>query len=144
MKKAIGQLGVLLAVFLAGNAYASEDIPGSQKTLSGSEVRIDLGPDYSNAILTVSGPNGFSARSESKSGSVAIDLIKAGGTGIGTYTYQVTAASAKTETIQKPLNNGREGGVDNATRQVGVSMSGFFAAKNGLIVDRSNQTEEAQ
>lgn len=132
-----------LAIFLGTSASAAE-IEGAKTSLAGSEVRIALGSGYFNAILTVAGPNGFHARAESKSGTVSIDLIKAGAKGEGLYTYEVTAASNQTETIAKPLDNGRGDGVDKAVRQKGVSMAGNFSAANGLIKAQTNMTEESQ
>ncbi|MEO8460163.1 MAG: hypothetical protein ABI451_06525 [Dokdonella sp.] len=144
MKNIVHLLVPFMALALANAAFAGSDIAGAQKSLNGSQVKFSLGPNYFNATLTVAGPNGFYARSESGSGTVSIDLKSAGATGEGVYTYELTAASMETKTDPAPMNNGRGNGTDNPVSQIGVSTSGTFFAQNGLIIDRSNLTERSQ
>ncbi len=129
-----------LTLITATSSLAAE-IPGAQRTLNGSEVRISLGTGYSGATLRISGPNGFFVQSFSKHGLVSINLIKAGATANGIYDYEVTAASSETMTIKTPMDNGR-GGVDRAVQKVPVSLTGSFYAEGGLIIDKSGLKEE--
>jgi len=134
-------LAGVFAVCLSGPSWAiSADGLNAFRTLSGSEVSFSLGGAYSNATLTITGPDGFYVRNFSKSGNPAVDLIKAKAKADGVYTYEITAASSETVTILNPQNNGR-GGADRATMKRGVSATGTFVVKGGLIVDTSNVTE---
>ena len=134
----------IVAVSLSGPSWALTDADEVKLkafgTLAGSEVSFSLGGVYSNATLTISGPDGFFARSFSKTGSPAVDLIKAKAKADGIYTYEITAASGETVTIRNPQNNGR-GGADRGTMKRGVSASGTFVVKGGLIVDTSKDKE---
>ena len=135
------RLSVAVAMTIsAHSAIASEELD-AKVTLKGSEVHVKLRGGYSNATLSVSGPNGFHASRFSETGSPSIDLIRSGGTAEGLYKYEVTAASSKTKTNAKPMDNGR-GGVDDATETVAASTSGSFFANGGIIADRASQAEE--
>lgn len=129
-----------LMALAAAAAFADENLD-AKVTLRGSEIHVQLGNDYSHATLTIAGPNGFHATTFSKTGSPSIDLIRAGGTGEGQYTYQVTAASSETKLNANPQDNGR-GKVDDAEERISASTSGGFYASGGIIVDRSKQAEE--
>lgn len=129
-----------LLALAAMSALANEDLD-AKVTLRGSEIHVSLGNDYSNATLTVSGPNGFHASAFSKTGSPSIDLIRAGGTGEGQYSYEVTAASSETKLNATPQNNGR-GKVDEAAEKVSATTSGSFFASGGIIADKQSLAEE--
>lgn len=125
---------------ITGFAGANE-IPGAQSTMRGSEVRIALGNDYSGVTLSISGPNGFYAKTFSKGSSASIDLIRAGARESGLYTYELTAASSETTIDPNPMNNGR-GSADAGATKVPVMLSGSFYAEGGLIDDKASQAEE--
>ncbi len=129
------------SVFVLSVANASE-LKDSQFQAKGSQVRVDLGSGYYNASLTVSGPGDFSTTITSSSGSLALDLIRAGATEGGLYTYNLTAATNEFVTVKSVMNNGRDGGVDPNQRAKGVSFSGSFVASNGIINDVMKQGEE--
>jgi hypothetical protein len=57
--------------------------------------------------------------------------------------YEITAASPETVAITDGEDNGR-GSADRGTMRVGVSSTGTFLVKGGMVVDTSNQTEEAR
>jgi len=134
-------LAGVFAVCLSGPSWAiSADHLNAFRTLSGSEVSFSLGGAYSNATLTITGPDGFIIRKFSKTGNPAVDLIKAKAKADGLYTYEITAASSETVTVPNPQNNGR-GGVDRATMKRGVSATGTFVVKGGLVVDMSKEKE---
>lgn len=121
-----------LSLFASFNTLAADQFD-EFKTIKGSEVRFSLPADYFNAMLTISGPNGFFARSFSKSGSAAIDLIGAGATADGYYTYELTAATRDTVIA----NNRRITLSEDAkkpVRNVGVNTFGSFYAEGGIVV----------
>ena len=131
----------IIAVCLSAPSWAiSADDLNAFKRATGSEVSFSLGGAYSNATLTITGPDGFVIRNFSKTGNPAVDLIKAKANVDGVYTYEITAASSQTVTIRNPQNNGR-GSADRGTMKRGVSASGTFVVKGGLIVDTSKDTE---
>lgn len=129
------------AMTLAATAVFANEAMDAKVSLRGSEVRVKLGAGLSNATLSISGPNGFYAKTFSQSGSPSIDLIKAGGTADGVYTYEVTAATSETTENLNPMDNGR-GGIDDGTSVVSASTTGSFHASGGIIADRSSQAEE--
>lgn len=120
-----------LSVFVNFKAFAADQLD-EFKTIKGSEVRFSLPSDYFNLLLTISGPNGFHARSYSKAGSAAIDLIRAGATVDGFYTYELTAASRQTTDAKKQRIS--LDGSSKSARNVGTRTSGSFYAAGGLIV----------
>ncbi len=134
----------IIAVCLSGPSWAISDADEVKLkafgTLAGSEVSFSLGGVYSHTTLTIAGPGGFFAKDYSKSGSTSIDLLKKKATADGVYTYEITAASSETVTIRDPQNNGR-GRADRATRKRGVSATGTFVVKGGLIVEMSDEIE---
>lgn len=127
--KSLSVAGVM--AFVIGGAFAAENLD-AKVTLKGSEVRLTLPAGYYNATLSVSGPDGFYARAFSKNGSPSIDLIRAGGTTDGEYTYEVTAASSQKAVDKNPMDNGRDG-VDKSAGVVGAAASGSFIANGGII-----------
>ena len=137
IKLFIGALCLPLIGF--SSAFALDPLD-SKKTLRGSEVRFSLGSEYTNATLTVSGPNGFYTQTFVKSGSPSLDLIKTGATEDGVYKYDLAVMSSETQVNKNPLDNGR-GGVDKAVTPVGVTTSGSFRVKNGAILQAENEVE---
>ena len=127
----LGLAAVCLFALPATASFADENL-NAQVTLRGSEVHVKLASGYSNATLSISGPNGFYAKAFSEKGAPSIDLIRAGGTSEGQYTYEVTAASSTQAVNESPLDNGR-GGVDKSAGAVGASTSGSFYANGGII-----------
>ncbi len=130
---------VAMVAIVPTSAFAANELDAF-RTLSGSEVSFSLGGAYSNSMLTISGPDGFIIRTFSKTGNPAVDLIKAKANVDGVYTYEITAASSETVTIRNPQNNGR-GGADRGTMKRGVSATGSFVVKGGMIVDTSQDKE---
>ena len=140
MKKMLIVSAISLSLIGTSSAFALDKLD-TLKTLRGSEVRFSLGSDYTNATLSVSGPNGYYAKTFVKTGSPSLDLIKTGGTGDGVYTYELTVMTSKTQLNKNPLDNGR-GGVDETVTPVGVTTSGVFHVKNGAISQSANRVEK--
>ena len=86
---------------------------GLRKTekFSGTVLAFDFAAPYSNATLSVTGPNGFHARTVAKSGAPSIDLQKFGAVADGSYTYQLTASSERPIGASSAYDNGRDGKV---------------------------------
>ncbi len=129
-----------LCVGICAHAWAAEDLNGFRKA-SGSDISFALGGAYSNATLTIVGPDGKIYRSFSKAGNPAINLIREKALADGQYKYEITAASSQQTTIANPIDNGR-GERDKGTMRVGVSATGAFMAKGGLIVEMDEQEEK--
>ncbi len=129
--KILGWTTAGVLAFSAMSAFASDSL-NAKVTLRGSEVHVKLPSGFTNATLSISGPNGFYAQVFSKTGSPSIDLIRAGGTTEGQYTYEITAASSQQAVNDNPMDNGR-GGVDKSAGAVGASTSGSFHASGGII-----------
>ncbi len=134
----------MIAVCISGPSWAVTDADEAKLkgfgTLAGSEVSFSLGGAYSRATLTITGPDGFFIRAFSKTGNPSIDLLQAKAEVDGLYTYEITASTGETVTIRNPRNNGR-GGIDPGTMERGISASGTFVVKGGLIVDTSSEIE---
>ncbi len=134
----------MIAVCISGPSWAITDADEAKLkgfgTLVGSEVSFSLSGAYSRATLTITGPDGFFIRAYSKTGNPSIDLIQAKADVDGLYVYEITASSGETITIRNPQNNGR-GGLDPRTTTRGISASGTFVVKDGLIVDTSQEKE---
>ena len=133
-------LGAVIALSAVAAAGAGSP-PSGEVILKGSEVRAQLGPDYSNATLSISGPNGFYVSAFSKAGAVSINLIKAGATAEGEYSYELTAASSEIRKVAKPMDNGR-GGLDPADEKVPYATKGQFLASGGIINDTPRASDE--
>lgn len=130
-KVAIFSLAAGLAIITGTVALADSDL-NKYLVLKGSHVGFTPSGGYSNTTLTVSGPNGFHTQTFSKNGAASIDLIRAGATADGIYTYEITVATAEKVTIANPQDNGR-GGKDPALQRVGASATGSFRANGGII-----------
>ncbi len=128
------------AIVLGPVAAFAGDVPGARVLVKGSQVIASMGASFTGTTLSISGPDGFHAQTYSKGGTAEINLIQAGATGSGQYTYQVSAASPKKTVNKNPLDNGR-GGPDKGEQNVPVSLSGSFYAQGGLVADRSSQAE---
>ncbi len=96
-----------------------------------------------NVVLTVTGPNGYSATSFSKKEVPSLALQKYGKVGNGVYRYQITAASKETTEIASKLNNGR-GKNSKIDINKGISLSGVFQVKDGQIVAKDDLKEKEQ
>lgn len=127
-------------MILFSSAQAS-DLEESQFQAKGSQVRVNLGSGYFNVCLTISGPEGYNARSCADGGSVSLDLIKTGGTGSGLYSYNLTAATDEFVSVNTVMDNGR-GSLDPNQIPKGVGFSGSFAAAEGVIKDVMKQGAE--
>ncbi len=115
----------LAGVCLAENLAATE-------RFSGTVASFDFKGQYSNATLSVSGPNGFVASATAKSGAPSLDLSRQGSLEDGLYKYHIVAGTQKKAKGRSALDNGREH--KSSEQQITASTSGTFRVKGGTIV----------
>jgi hypothetical protein len=111
--------------------------------VSGTSVGFVLKGAYSNATLSVSGPNGFHASTFSRGGAIVIDLSQFGSLPDGTYNYQLTAASGQAVAVDRTLNDGR-GSTRKSFAYKPAAKSGTFNVKGGSIVDYGTRTRRGR
>lgn len=135
--------GGLLAFFMLvfASAGLADDLRKTEK-FSGTLLAFDFAAPYSNATLTVTGPNGFYARAVSKAGAPTLDLQKFGAVADGSYTYQLTASSERPIAASSAYDNGRDGKVVAAL--AGMATSGTFRVKDGVILPRAAAKEPSR
>jgi ribosomal protein S28E/S33 len=144
-------LRILVAASAIGLAWASpseaSDKLGAGVSLSGTTISVALPSGYSNATLSVAGPDGRVLTRSVKGGVSAIDIGGANAMGDGTYNYQVTAASPEKRSVKVTEDNGREIQLNmrgEITVPVGEQASGTFIVKGGRIVDMTGIEEAAK
>ena len=119
----------------ASSACLANDLRATEQ-FAESTVAFDLQGPYSNATLTVTGPNRFHASTSAKSGTPSIELRQFGALEDGQYSYQLTAATEEKVKRKIKLDDGREGPAASADPLKSVSTSGTFRVKDGVIVKR--------
>ncbi|PTW55736.1 hypothetical protein C8N35_11261 [Breoghania corrubedonensis] len=124
----------------SGAALAESDDLIATNRFSGATVGFDLGGDYRNVTLTITGPNGFSVSARSERTAPVINLRKFGEVEDGRYNYQLTAATSKRIVVHASLDNGR-GDAARTERYAGVAASGSFLVKGGVIFQPTEQEE---
>src|SRR3954466_8689994 len=91
MKSKAFCLAACLAVGISGTCWA-QDLKAQQK-FTDTEIGFEITGPYSNLTLTITGPNGITARAHSRTGSPLIDLRKIDAVDDGEYNYQLTAST---------------------------------------------------
>jgi len=129
MKSATFGLTALLAVMCSGACFADDMVAAAQ--VAGSKLALLLKPGLANATLSITGPNDFHASTQSKSGSIAIDLAQFGPLEDGSYDYQLTASSGEKAVVRTHLDNWRDKEIEPMK---GVALSGTFNVIGGKIV----------
>jgi hypothetical protein len=144
-------LRILVAASAMGLVWASPSGASERLeagvSLSGTTISVALPSGYSNATLSVAGPDGRVLTKSVKSGVSAIDIGGANAMGDGVYNYQVTAATPDKKSVKVTENNGRDVKLDmqgEVTVPVAEQASGTFVVKGGRIVDTSNIKEDGQ
>ena len=135
----IGERGMAGRPWLAGAAIAvlglcsvaAADTLVARASFAGTTIGFVAGKAYSNATLTVVGPNGYVATARSKTGLPALNLARSGAAPDGRYTYQLSAATAQADTAEIAQNNGRAKAV---VARKGDAMSGSFQVIGGSII----------
>lgn len=130
MKLAVFGLAACLAAGLSGAALAQDFKPMERNTET--TLGFETARGYRNFTLTVTGPNGFHASSESKDSVPTIDLRAAGAHDDGVYTYQLTASADEKVPVRTQLDNGRSAAANDSMLK-SVSASGQVHLKDGKI-----------
>lgn len=119
----------------------------AQSAAAGTKVSFVLPAGYTNATLSVAGPDGRVVSASAKQGSPVVDISGANAMGDGVYTFQITAASPKTMAVKADSADGREASGSQVNMQgemtirVGAAMSGTFVVQGGRIVNTSSLKE---
>ncbi len=128
MKTHIAALALSLALATGAAQAAQEIAPRIQST----SISFSGGQTYSNAVLTVSGPHGYSHEESAARGLPIFRLQTAGRLVDGYYQFALIAASDEEVRIESQLDNGR-GEAARKTQLVPFSMYGAFRVEKGLI-----------
>ena len=132
MKSVAFGLAAALVMGLANASLANEMIAAKQ--LSGTTVGFVLKGSYTNATLSVSGPDGFHAQVFSKGGAVAVNLSEHGAVVDGQYSFQLTAASGVAMRAGSAAADGRAS-TGRALSQKPGEASGSFSVRGGKIIN---------
>ncbi len=119
-------LAVTLGLAGAASAEVAERINAGSLSFSG-------GNEYTNAVLTIFGPDDFTAELKSEKGLPVFRVQTAGKMEDGFYQYSLVAASPEMEKVNTSVNNGR-GDTARAATNVPFSTSGIFQIADGSIV----------
>jgi hypothetical protein len=145
------QVRILAAAAAVALAFSSPSLASERLaagvSLSGTTVKVTLPSGYSNAKLSVAGPDGRVLSASAKSGGTAIDLGGKNAMGDGVYNYEITAATPEKRSVKVTETNGRDVKPDmqgEISVQVSDQASGTFVVEGGRIVDTSNITEGAK
>jgi hypothetical protein len=114
----LSKLVILIVGLIATASFAANIV------VSGSTLDIDIGNKFDEAIITISGPDGFAFSHSFGQGETQVDIDTLGITAAGNYTYQIQYIQhGKTEYITD-ATTGRQGAKRN-TGPVKIA-SGFF------------------
>ncbi len=96
-------------------------------------IQVVPSKDISNALLMVSGPNGYFTEEFVERGLPEIKLTKFGKLEDGIYRWQITGATQERRAVHKSeLNNGR-GDIAKDMRNIGLRETGVFYVRKGQI-----------
>jgi len=147
MKSAALLAAACITAALTSAAWAQGFKPTLKST--DAELSFEGGTGLSNYILSVTGPNGFSASISSRTTIPSLDLRKVGGFDDGVYHYEITAMTGEKVPVRTQLydftatngekalvkgylDNGRDGAAaDSMPRS--ISASGVFHVAGGTI-----------
>jgi hypothetical protein len=137
---------VLLACLFVSVLAQSDDKKVANVTSGGSSVRFDVVEKYSEATLTVTGPDGYSFRKAYRSGaSPEFSLTDKKGDRLadGVYTYELRLAPNFGAGVKERLNAARKNGDEDEVQRdlrkrgelpQGSVQSGSFTVLNGSII----------
>lgn len=130
MKSPILALATALMLACAAPALAQQEVtPRVQST----SISFAGGQNFTNAVLTVTGPDNYSREETATRGLPIFRLQTAGRLIDGYYQYSLVAATDEEIPIQTQLNNGR-GPDARKTEYRPFSLYGAFRVERGLIV----------
>jgi len=129
MKPSILALALAAAVGLAGGASAAEVV----ERIQGGALAFSGGQGFTNAVLVVTGPNGYEAEKTTARGLPVFRMQGGGGMVDGYYQYSLIAASDEKIDAETKFDNGR-GAAAQTTALKPFSMYGAFQVARGLII----------
>lgn len=116
------------AIFSAGAAFSAD----VEARFQPGSLSFSGGTGFTNAVLTVTGPDDFEKEETAKRG-LPVFRVVGGRMRDGFYQFSLSAATDEKVKIKKPLNNGRgDAGRDHTF--VPFHMSGIFEISRGTIV----------
>jgi hypothetical protein len=136
--KTVTQL-ITSAILAAGLAITSTTMAASI-AVSGSTLDIDTGKKFDQAIMTISGPNGFNTNYTLNNNQTQIDIDALNISAAGNYSYQIQYIQlGKIEYVSDPTT-----GRQTAPRNTGLveTKSGYFnVMDNQFIVEDQTETD---
>lgn len=106
--------------------------PVADESFNGTTLAFSYKGNFSNATLTVSGPNGLYISKVIGNGIPALDLSELGALPDGLYTYELSVATDKFQSNNSGLDNGR--GLNEKTIvNIGARQSGIFRINKGSM-----------
>ncbi|KMW56434.1 hypothetical protein AIOL_001388 [Candidatus Rhodobacter oscarellae] len=126
MKQAL--LSIFSVIFASGAALAADVEP----RLQAGALSFSGGLGFTNATLTILGPDDFEAV-ETASRGLPVFRVRGGRMRDGFYQYTLSAATDEKIKIKKPIDNGRGGDARDYTLKP-FHMSGIFEVSRGTIV----------
>ncbi len=130
MRTVIPAAAFALSLTLAGAALAAPDIEARVQPTS---ISFAGGQNYTNAVLTVTGPDGYVKEESALRGLPIFRLQTAGRLVDGYYQFALSAATDEVIPLRNKMDNGRGAGA-RTTEYRAFNMSGAFRVEKGLIV----------
>ncbi len=121
-------LGLTIALTLGVAAQAAEEVV---ERLQSTSLSFSGGRNYTNAVLTVTGPNGYRREETVSRGMPIFRLQTAGRLVDGYYRYSLIAATDEDMPVSE-VNNGR-GPDAPKTAKKPFAMHGAFSVQKGLL-----------
>ena len=120
----------------AATAFMSTSALAGNPVLDGGMVSMNADGELKNAVMTVTGPNGYYKSSDRSNSTTSVSLASDNGLmADGTYTWQLTGNSGKRiVTYKNTVDNGRGDAQRGYTFET-VTRSGSFTILNGVHVD---------
>ncbi len=129
MKRSILTFAFAISLGLGTSAGAAEVV----ERIQGGVLTFAGGQGYTNAVLMVTGPNGFEAEKTAVRGLPVFRMQGGSGMVDGYYQYALVAASDEKIDAETKFDNGR-GANAQKTALKPFSMYGAFQVARGLIV----------
>lgn len=122
-------LCLALGLAIAAPAHAAPEV---EARVQATSISFSGGQNYTNAVLTVTGPNDYQKEETATRGLPIFRLQTAGRLVDGYYSFSLVAATDEAIPIQSKLDNGR-GPDAPKTEYKSFSMYGAFMVEQGLI-----------
>lgn len=134
-------ISLIFAAFGSAASAQAETLKGEARLL-GERIAFDVEARYTQYVLTITGPEGYTARAQGARSAPTVRLADHGAVPDGVYRYQLTAATDRIAPGARRADhaaNGREPGAGLA--RVGAALDGVFRVEDGRI-QRFEQLDE--